>query len=472
MRNVQPDSTASYPRSIMAALVLAVLLTTSIAAPASGQVVTDSGQAATDSGGTSSDSAAVVPAPEPISEDQDQRDERIRSELQAVFDRVPPLSGIEVSVEAGIVRLSGQVPDGDAAARALELARSREGAVFVDDSGLTPLTTGARIEGIWGRLRSQGRDVLLVLPLLAVAIIIVGVFWGLAWAVGRWPDPSGRTRLNPFLRALLQRLVQSGLVIAGLLIGLELLDATALVGAVVGTAGLAGLAVGFAFKDIAENYLAGVILSLRQPFAKNDLILVDGHEGKVVRLTGRETVLMTLDGNHVQIPNATVFREPVINYTRNPRRRFTFDVEVAPESDPARALDAGCHILRDMEGLEDEPPPEALVLGFGDGTIQVRFFGWVDQREADFGRVRSEAIRLVKAGLEAEGIETPSPERRVILEGGPEGGPVPPPRAAHAPSREPAEAVQRDVSVDRTIDVQIEADRRAADEEDLLEETS
>jgi len=462
--------------AVALAAALAVAGTTMEPSRALAQAVQDSALAIRDTAGAIADVADTLPGDtttiEPVPDEQDRVDERIRSELQAVFDRIPPLSGVLVTVEAGVVRLVGGIPDAETGARAVELAEGREGVVFVDDSGLSSPTTGDRLEDIWSRLRAQGRDALLLLPLLVVAAVIVVLFAGLAWGAGRWPGPRGPGRLNPFLRALLQRLLQFGLVIAGVLIALELLDATALVGAVIGTAGLAGLAVGFAFKDIAENYLAGVILSLRQPFAKNDLILVGGHEGKVVRLTGRETVLMTLDGNHVQIPNATVFREPVLNYTRNPRRRFMFEVGVTTETDPARALDVGCGVLRDMEGVEDQPPPEALVLGFGDGTMQVRFFGWVDQRGADFGRVRSEAVRLVKAALEDAGIETPSPERRVLLAGGAAEIPSRPARPTPAPPG-PPETPQRDVSVDRTIDGQIEEDRRrSTDEEDLLEEPS
>jgi len=473
-KNLAPRSRLAYP---LAAAVVAAAVALPTSAPLAAAwlqadtlqddtLQTDTLQADT----LQADTLRAEDPPEPVSAVQDREDERIRAELQAVFDRVPPLSGVEVSVEAGVVRLTGEIRDGGAAARAVELAGSREGVVYVDDSALEAATTGDRLEDIWSRLREQGRDLVLLLPLLAVALIIAALFVALAWTVGRLPAPGGVRRLNPFLRALLQRLLQFGLVIAGLLIALELLDATALVGAVIGTAGLAGLALGFAFKDIAENYLAGVILSLRQPFAKNDLIVVGGQEGKVVRLTGRETVLMTLDGNHVQIPNATVFREPMVNYTRNPRRRFTFDVGVTVEADPAAALDVGIGMLRDMDGVVDEPPPEGLVLGFGDGTMNVRFSGWVDQRRAEFGRVRSEAVRLVKHALEEAGIDTPSPERRVFLER--EGG-EPPRRAPEPPPPARVEAGRRDVSVDHTIDEQIEEDRRRTrDEEDLLEDAS
>ena len=332
-------------------------------------------------------------------------------------------------------------------------------------------TTEERLDEVGGRLQEQIDGIVELLPLLGIALFIVVVFALLAWAVGRARTSRLFPKLNSFLGAMLLRFVQFILVVLGLVIALELLEATALVGAVVGTAGLAGLALGFAFKDIAENYLAGIILSLRQPFAKNDLILVGGHEGKVVRLTGRETMLMTPDGNHVQIPNALVVREPMVNYTRNRRRRFTVEVDVAAEADLSGALDTGLDVLKAMKGVMDEPAPAGLIVGFGNGTTALRFFGWVNQREAEFGRVRSEAMRLLKEGLEASGVELPSPEYRVALD-----QPVsteakyrPQRPSSTRPSRSAAAGGQRDITIDRALDEQIEEERQTGDAEDVLE---
>lgn len=412
---------------------------------------------------------------------QDATDEVIRADLQAIFERVAAFEGIEVAVSAGVVRLVGEVPDRDAADRAVELAQRRENVVYVDDGGLVALSTGARLEDISSQLEEKSRAVLRLLPLLGVALVIVAVFAFLAWLVGRRKSTRLLPQVNPFLTAMLQRLLQFGLVVVGLVLALELLDATALVGAVVGTAGLAGLALGFAFKDIAENYLAGVILSLRQPFEKNDLIVVGGHEGKVVRMTGRETILMTPDGNHVQIPNATVFREPMTNFTRNPRRRFTLEIEVASDADLSEALDVGLAVMRDMRGVIDDPPPGGLVTRPGSGTVVLRFSGWVHQETAEFLRVRSEALRLIMVALEEAGIGMPSPEYRVALDGGgmvelfegrgAGGIEAPVPDAATPESVAPpptGAAEQRDVSVDRALDDQIEADRRREPADDLL----
>lgn len=420
------------------------------------------------SGDLRAQQADTVRPAEPVSTERQERDEAVRAELQSIFDRVPVLDEVEVAVSAGVVRLSGEVRDRAAAERAIELAGQQDGVVYVDDEPLVTMMAEARLEDIGGRLQEQIDAFVDLLPLLGAGLVLAALFGVLAWLVGRVRTTRLFPRMNPFLGAMIMRLAQFVLVILGLILALELLDATALVGAVVGTAGLAGLALGFAFKDIAENYLAGVILSVRQPFSKNDLIVVGGHEGKVVRLTGRETILMTLEGNHVQIPNATVFREPMINYSRNPLRRFTLDVDVAAETDLSPALDAGLVVLEKLKGVIDDPKPTGLVVGYGNGTMALRFFGWVDQRLADFALVRSEAVRLLKEGLEGSGVDLPSPEYRLTMTEA---------DAGERPRRQPdrqrvAEVVdaapQRDVSVDRTVDEQIEQERQA-DQQDLLE---
>lgn len=422
------------------------------------------------------DSAGDAAAPEPLPPTQEQLDEALRSELQAIYDRIPSMDGIEVAVSAGVVTLTGNVADRETIEEAAELAETRDGIVYVDTDLLSALNTEARLEDVGGQLRDQARSFVQMLPLLGVALLIVAGAGFLAWLVGRPKKLPFFRNVNPFLAGMLQRFLQFLIVLIGLIIALELLDATALVGAVIGTAGVGALAFGFAFKDIAENYLAGVLLSLRQPFEKNDLIAVSGREGKVVRLTGRETILMTGDGNHVQIPNAAVFREPMVNYTRNPRRRFSVVADVAAETDLARALDVGLDVLDQMRGVVDDPAPSGLVTGSGQGTMALQFFGWVDQREAEFGRVKSEAIRLIKEGLEGAGIELPSPEYRVAM--GPAGALAGTDAAERksTPTREkpvdrPTDvaSAQRDVSVDTTLDDQIEEDRQAGDGENLLE---
>lgn len=235
-----------------------------------------------------------------------------------------------------------------------------------------------------------------------------------------------------------------------------MLEATTFVGAVLGTAGVAGLAIGFAFRNVMENYLAGVLLSLRQPFAPHDHVRIGSHEGKVVRLTSRATVLMTLDGNHLNVPNSTVFAEAVLNYTRNPERRFDFGVGVGMQENLVEAQRLALRVLGKMTGVLDEPPPFSHLEPLGDFSVTVRLYGWVDQSQHEFVKVSSEAIRLVKRAFDEAGVDMPEPIQRVRVDEG-----VQAPRTA-----EPAE--QQEVVADRDLDEKIAAERASEDEADLL----
>lgn len=318
------------------------------------------------------------------------------------------------------------------------------------------------------RLLAEGYRLLAALPLLLLAVIVVWV----AWLIGRWL--SRRSLLervssrNPFLRDLTRTTVQWIATAAGILIALEILNATALVGAVLGTAGVLGVALGFAFKDILENYLAGILMSLRQPFAPRDHVVIDGNEGVVVSLTSRATILMTLDGNHLRLPNAMVFRSVMLNYTRNPNRRLDFDVGVGVEEDLVAAQQIGVDELTRIDGVLAKPPPRALIVALGDSNVQVRFHGWVDQRTHDFLSTKSEAIRRVKLALEAAGMDMPEPIYRVQLAE----------RAAEAvaPVAVRTPAVKRNATAEQTdtrshadLAEQINAEKQTRSSEDLLD---
>ncbi len=174
---------------------------------------------------------------------------------------------------------------------------------------------------------------------------------------------------NPFLRDLAQQTLRIGITVLGLLLALEVLEASTLVGSLLGAAGVLGLAVGFALRDTVENYIASLLLSLRQPFSAGDLITIDGREGRVVRLTSRATILITLDGNHLRVPNANVYKAVIVNYTRNPKRRFQFDVGVDTEQNLAAAQDLAARTLAQMEGVLGDPPPRCTVEQLGDSNV-------------------------------------------------------------------------------------------------------
>ena len=149
-----------------------------------------------------------------------------------------------------------------------------------------------------------------LLAILAVALILAWASGMLARAFARSSEallaPLIRNRL---LRSVVGSILSSLIVLAGVLMGLSVLDLTHAVVSVLGLAGVVGLALGFAFKDIAENFIASMLLGLRRPFQIGDFITVAGKSGSVLSLNTRETILITPEGNHVRIPNAVIYKE-------------------------------------------------------------------------------------------------------------------------------------------------------------------
>jgi small-conductance mechanosensitive channel len=274
------------------------------------------------------------------------------------------------------------------------------------------------LDAVLSRLLTQLYELLAALPMLVVALLIVVLGWSLGGWIARRALLDRVSRRNPLLNDVARTTTRWVVFAVAVLLALELMDATAMVGALLGTAGVVGIAIGFAFKDTLENYLAGLLMSFRRPFAPKDDVVIDGHAGSVIALTSRATVLMTPDGNHLRLPNALVFRSVILNYTRNPTRRFEFDVGIGVQEDLLLAQSLGVEELNALEGVIDKPAPRAFIVSLGDSSVQVRYLGWVDQRHHDYWLVRSEAIRRVKTALEAADMDLPEPTYRLHLSGG------------------------------------------------------
>lgn len=320
------------------------------------------------------------------------------------------------------------------------------------------LDLSERLQHSWNETVDHLLRLVAALPLLLVAAAIVAFAWWLGRRLTRRPRLPWLRSDNPYLDGLLRRLLQVGILLAAVLLALDLLGATALVGAVLGSAGVAGLVLGFAFKDIAENYVAGVLLSLRRPFAPGDHLVIDTFEGKVVALNARNTLLMTLDGNHLTLPNALVFKSVVLNYSANPTRRFDLAVAIDAAESVHQAQSVAMARLALVEGVLEDPAPSWIAEGYAaSGGITLRFFGWVDQRESDLGKVRSQALRAIKAGFADARIAGPRAVQFVYT--------APAAAAeASAPEAPPEPARTGDTSVNHDIDRQLAAAQRASED--------
>ena len=419
---------------------------------------------------------AAADEPAIAAEVDGQSDDRIARRITSIFTALPALEPVEVSVDGGVVTLSGTLRSAEDIERAEAIAGRVEGVVTVENALSRDVSLGGGF-GLDG-VRDKARSFIAMLPLIGAALLVWLAIATLGYLIAGAGRVWHRIAPNSFLAGVIQTAIRFAFVVGGLVVALDMLGASALLGAVLGGAGVIGLALGFAMRDTVENYVASLMLSLRQPFRANDHVLIDDLEGRVIRLTSRATVLMTLDGNHLRVPNATVFKAIILNYTRNPQRRFDFVLGVDADDDAVAARRLGVKVLGELPFVLGDPPPEARVEEVGDSNVVIRFLAWIDQREADFHKSRTRAIPAVKTALEDAGFGLPEPIYRLRFDPRsaslpfhdvPADEPTPAPAPSPTPAT-PAATDDHDVAPQDEIARMVEEDRRQGGEPDLLDD--
>lgn len=264
-----------------------------------------------------------------------------------------------------------------------------------------------------------------------------------------------RHRSESLGRAL-GRIALWGIVVLGALVATLIAFPGFSVGQMVQLLGIGGLAFGIIFRDIFEDFFAGILLLLQQPFQIGDQIIVDEYEGTIEDIETRATTIRTYDGRRVYVPNADLFTQIVTVNTAYPHRRIEYDIGIGYSDDIALAQRLTLEALSDIDGILTEPAPEVLVVGLADSSVTLRARWWITPpRRADAMDSRDRVLAAVKDRLIAQGIDLPFPTQQILLhdqtevtdgdrrrqrEGWPAGpGDVPAPRhAAVATDQSPA----------------------------------
>ena len=194
-----------------------------------------------------------------------------------------------------------------------------------------------------------------------------------------------------------------GLVVALSLGGVNL-------GVLVGSLGLATVALGFALQDIVSNFTAGIVLLLEHPFTEGDHIAIAETEGEVEEIRVRATRLRAPDGQLVLVPNKLLFTQVVTNSTATMRRRVEVPLEVPYGQDAARARELVLEVAAGLEGVSDDPAPRLLTQDLGKGARHLRLTFWVDSRSDDPDRVRGELLDTAEKRLRDAGVSMALPE--------------------------------------------------------------
>ena len=342
-------------------------------------------------------------------------DKKIQKRLEKIFSELENLQNIKITVSNGIVTLRGDVSSSSTGRKALQLSRQVKGVVEVTNELKVTHNLKARLENTWKKFSGTANELIASLPLVLLAILVFVLSWMLGGWISERRSLFRRIASNPFIANLLGQVTHLLFILLGLVIALSLLDLTAILGTLLGAAGIVGLAVGFAVRDTVENYLASILLSLRNPFEVNDLVNIDGNEGHVVRLTTRATILISQDGNHIRIPNSTVFKAVIINFTRNVERRFQFDVGIDTKHNLLEVQALALQTLGSVNGVLSEPKPLITIEELGDSSVKLRIYAWIDQTNFSFLKVRSEAIRQIKQAFDQANIVMPEPIYQVRI---------------------------------------------------------
>ncbi len=406
------------------------------------------------------------------------QDAAIARRIREILTELDGYEDVTVTVNSGIVMLRGTALDGPAVTRLNEIAGRVEGVVTIENRVQETTDVVRRLDPALERFRARSEQFINYLPLAGIAIAAFALVVMVGFLIARMRRPWDRLAPNAFIADIYRQVIRIAFILGGLVIALDILGAAALLSTILGAAGIIGLAIGFAVRDTVENFIASIMLSIRQPFRPNDQVEIEGDIGKVIRLTSRATILLSFDGNHIRIPNATVFKSRIVNYTRNDERRFVISLGVAYDTDLARAQDLALQTVSSLPFVIREPAPAVWIEDLGDSAVILQVAGWIRQHETSFLKARSEAWRLCMGAFDHAGIIMPETTLRVVGIGDESTVPLNPPMpTATSTNRQSDAAVVAaatanigdvEAAMDKELERIVATERAEKQDEDLL----
>lgn len=269
----------------------------------------------------------------------------------------------------------------------------------------------------WNSTHMMVRDFVATLPRLIVAVVIGLLFYGLGWLVRRamaraaHGDSAHRT-----LNVALGRIAHAAITTIGILFAVAAAFPGFSAANLVGALGIGGIAIGFAFKDVFENFLSGILILVTRPFRIGDQIIYDKYEGTVEDIHIRATWLKTYDGRRVVIPNSDLFTNSVTVNTAFDSRRLEYDFKLKNGDGVARAKEIIGRVLQETKDVLPDPKADVVVTAFDDSTVVVKARWWSKSRMGDAMIAQDHVLASVRKALLAEGIELPASPRTVVLQ--------------------------------------------------------
>ena len=286
-------------------------------------------------------------------------------------------------------------------------------------STATPTTQPAvPVMTVWDGLRQFYNGLVTHLPNLAIGLVVLALTWLLAAGAFRVANRLlAHTRLRRSLRDLCSKLLYSALWVTGIVASCMVIFPTLTPGRLMATLGLSSIAIGFAFKDIFENFFAGILILWRFPFEIGDFIQCQDIVGRVEDIWIRMTLIRQVDGQLVLVPNAMIFKNPTTVITSQQKRRVTVICGVAYHEDVAEARQTIADAVRSCDTVIESEPVEIFAREFADSSVNFEVTWWCGSTPLQTRESRDQVVQAVKKSLDDAGIEIPFPYRTLTFKG-------------------------------------------------------
>ena len=279
-----------------------------------------------------------------------------------------------------------------------------------------PADTGFNLNVIWNSLYGMFNSFLSRLPYIAAGIVVFVIFVIIAKIVSRVVHAAGtRTRIDGTLADLLGRLASFVIIILGIFVAAVIIFPAFAPGDLIAGLGITSVAVGFAFKDVLQNFFAGILILWRRPFIVGDQIQFREFDGTVEQINVRSTRIKTYDGERAVIPNGDIYTNAVLVRTAYDRRRSSFTVGIGYLDSIEEARAAIMRVLEKTEGVLDEPAPSVHVVALAASSVDLKVLFWTKSQKSDVRLTSDRVATGIKLALDEAGIDMPYPHSVVLL---------------------------------------------------------
>lgn len=258
-----------------------------------------------------------------------------------------------------------------------------------------------------------------MLPNLLIALVVIIAFWILSKFVYKWMKRLfEKTHFNESIENLLANIIRFIVIAIGIVIALGILSLQKTVFSLLAGVGVIGLALGFAFQDLASNFIAGIMLAVSAPIKIGDVIKIKGTQGTVVDIRLRDTHIRNFDGQDIFIPNKDFTTNELTNYSSYGMRKITISVGVGYEDDAHKATQIIQEALKSLDGILSDPEPISFVESLGDSAVNIFGHVWFKYPGGSYFQVRHDATVKIKKDLEEAGFNIPFPIRTLDIPSG------------------------------------------------------